>query len=175
MVDTLLTAAALCAATSLHTKAIHVPNDPPTSLKPGEHVRVQTERRRIARAAVTSASTLDSLRPMLERAKANSAMTEAKGLLETAERELENGQQEQAMLTLDGAALRLQQAARLAGTNDLKDVFQDLESKENTLREKLGQPAVLPFTPRNADEKNVREIDDVKKPVPPKRDELPVG
>ena len=71
---------------------------------------------------------------------------------------------------------RLQQASALAGTNGLQDVFQDLESKENILREKLGQPAVLPFTPREAaGEKNVREADDVKKPVPPKRDELPVG
>ncbi len=167
--------AALCAATSLQSqKALHVPNDPPTSLKSGEHVRVQTERRRATRAAVTGSSTLDSLRPMLERAKTDAALSEAKSLLDVAEKELRSGRNEQALLTLDGATLRLNSASKGTGSNlQFLDVFHDLEQREDSLRQKLGQPSVLPFDPNKTAKDEAPAAD---KPVEvPKRDELPVG
>ena len=176
MVESIVGVAALCAATSLQgQKALHVPNDPPTSLKSGEHVRVQTERRRAVRAAVTSSSTLESLRPMLERAKTDAALNEAKSLLDDAEKELRSGRNEQALMTLDGASLRLNSASKGSAANaQFLDVFHDLEQREDSLRQKLGQPSVLPFDPdRTAKEKAPAASD---KPVEvPKRDELPVG
>lgn len=176
MVESIVGVAALCAATSLQSqKALHVPNDPPTSLKSGEHVRIQTERRRAVRAAVTSSSTLESLRPMLERANTDAALTEAKSLLESAEKDFRSGRNEQALLTLDGATLRLDSASKGTGANlQFLGVFHDLEQREDTLRQKLGQPSVLPFDPeRTASDKTPAASD---KPVEvPKRDELPVG
>jgi len=185
MVDGILTtAAALCAASTLQqqdTVALAAPALRLDLTRP-ENVRVQTERRRVARAAVTGSSSLDSLKPMLERAKADSALTEARDLLDLAERELRMGNAEQAMLTLDGAAMRLQQAGRYAESNtQIQNVFHDLETRETLLREKLGQPAVPLLEPvrmKSRDEKGSeppKGKEERRKVVPPKRDELPVG
>jgi hypothetical protein len=179
MVDAMLTtAAALCAASTLQQQKAAEITTPRLDLTRSESVRVQTERRRVARAAVTSSSTLDSLKPMIERAKADSAITEARSLLQAAERELRDGQTEQAMLTLDGAAMRLQQVGRYAESNtQIKNVFRDLESKETNLREKLGQPSAPIFEPKSAEGEGSPADADEKptKVEPPKRDELPVG
>lgn len=181
MVDGILTtAAALCAASTLQQEEALQVKAPRLDLTRPEAVRVQTERRRVARAAVTSSSTLDSIRPMLERAKADSALTEARSLLETAERELRNGHTEQAMLTLDGATMRLQQVGRLAESNtQIQPLFRDLETRENLLREKLGQPTVPLFEPARGKgvetEGSSPAKEEPRKVEPPKRDELPVG
>lgn len=177
MMDTIVAAAVFSAATTLSTeKALHVPNDPPTSLKSGEHVRVQTERRRAARAAVTSATTLESLRPLLERSRADAALTEARTLLEKAEIQLDTGRQEQAMMTLDGASFQLQSLSGTLGPGnvELREVFRDLEGREIHLRERLGQPHAPALQPKAPDEKK-DAADEKDAPTIPARDELPVG
>ncbi len=182
MVDGILTtAAALCAASTLQqaeTSGVQTANLRLDLTRP-ENVRVQTERRRVARAAVTSSSTLDALKPMLERAKADSAITEARSLLDSAERDLRKGETEQAMLTLDGAAMRLQQVGRMAESNtQIQNVFRDLETRETLLREKLGQPSaplLAPARQKGEGEADESENRDEPQVVPPKRDELPVG
>ena len=178
MMDTIVAAAVFSAATTLSTeKALHVPNDPPTSLKSGEHVRVQTERRRAARAAVTSATTLESLRPLLERGRADAALTEARALLEKAEIQLSNGRQEQAMMTLDGASFQLQTLSGTLGSGnvELREVFRDLEGREMKLRERLGQPHAPALEPKQAGDEKQDAADEKNAPTIPARDELPVG
>ena len=182
MVDTLALTAALCTAGTLQqAKALHVPGLPPTSLKTGDHVRVQTERRRAVRNAANSATTLEALRPMLERMKMDSAASEAKSLLDTAQQQLSHGNREEAMLTLDGASLRME-ALKRAADGTYIDLLQQLQSRETNLRQQLGQPGFVPFVvPAPAPAQPNAPANEVKAPgddppvKPPKRDELPVG
>jgi hypothetical protein len=174
MVDTLVVTAALCTATTLQqAKALHAPSEPPTSLKPSEHVRVQTERRRAARNAANSASSLEALRPMLDRMKADSAVTEAKDLIQQAETQMKVGNQEQAMLTLDGASMRLEALRRTSSGLQYIDVLQDLERREEGLRQQLGAPAIVPFVAPAGKTGDEPAKDDPV--VPSTKDELPVG
>lgn len=182
MVDTFIAAAAVLASTS-PAKALSVPtNDAPTSLKTGEHVRsaVQVERRRVARAAINSGNELDSLKPLILRAKLESSLSDTKVLLEKAENQMLIGNREQAMLTLDGANLQLERVRTdMKGNTNFIDTFIELEQRESSLREKIGgEPAVQPLRPVKKDAQEPAKTDEKKDdaPVkPPKRDELPVG
>ena len=171
MVDTLLVGAALMVTSSMPAKAVlDIPSSKPTSLKTGDHVRVQTERRRTARAAVNAADSLDALGPMIRRAEADNALVTTKDLLERTHKELRAGRTDLAMLTIDQAATSLERAKTFLPT-DIR--VQDLDLKERDLRRQLGQPSL----PAGRIKNDAAKKDDSKPEpvVPPKRDELPVG
>ena len=178
-VETILgAAAALATATTLQAKALLMPaNDAPSSLKAGDHVRIQSERRKVARAVTNGANDLASLRPMLKRMQTDTAIVETKTLLDKCELQLKNGNTEQAMLTLDGAATQIESIRRDAtGNVNTLDLFLELERRESKLREKLGGPNVEPLQPQLPATQPATEDSEPKQPAkPPKRDELPVG
>ena len=150
MVDTLIAAAALAAATSSQADALEsaagtavVPENP-------EAVRtaVPVERRRLARVTTTSTADFESLRPLIERAKLDASLSETRSLLEQAEGQIRRGNHEQAMLTLDGATLEIERMrGEIGGSTNFVDTFIELERRESSLREKLGEPAILPLRP----------------------------
>jgi hypothetical protein len=148
---------------------LDIPSSKPTSLKSGDHVRVQTERRRNARAAVNSADSLDALLPMMRRAEADEALVSTKNLLEKTHSQMRAGRTEEAMLTIDQAATSLERAKSFLPT----DIHvQDLDMKERDLRRQLNQPSL----PAGKVKDDAAKRDDSVQPAkPPKRDELPVG
>ena len=169
MVDTFLVGAALMVTSTVPSKVLDVPSSKPTSLKTGDQVRVQTERRRTARAAVNSADSLDSLMPMLRRAEADNALTTTKDLLDKTHSQIRSGRTEEAMLTIDQAATSLERAKNFLPT-DIR--VQDLDLKERDLRRQLNQPSLPTGKVKDDSAKRGDEPQPVK---PPKRDELPVG
>ena len=182
MVDMVIAAAALAAATSQEADAALVAKA--QAKDSGESVRsaVPVERRRVARATTSSAADFASLKPLLERAKVDASLTETRQLLERAETQLTRGNREQAMLTLDGATLQLERSRKDA-TGSFTDAFRELELRESELREKLGQPSFVPLrgpaAPAQKDEPKdeaPKQQEEKREPVaPPVRDELPVG
>lgn len=180
MVDMVIAAAALAAATSQEADAALVAKA--QAKDPGESVRsaVPVERRRVARVTTGSSADFASLKPLLERAKVDASLTETRTLLDRAESQLEKGNREQAMLTLDGASLQLERS-RPDATGNFTDVFRELELRESALREKLGQPSFVPLrsappAPKKDGEPGDATKDDGGEPVKPVlRDELPVG
>lgn len=180
MVDMLIAAAALAASNDV--KALETKAETPSS---GEETRsvVPTERRRIARATIPG-NDLAALKPLIDRAKMDAKLSDTRNLLDQAERELKNGNHEQAMLTLDGATLQIERMRPdLKGNTNFIDSFQQLELRESSLREKIGgdQPTFVPLkTPiklENGETAPAKPADEKKKEDPklPKRDELPVG
>jgi hypothetical protein len=176
MVDLMVTAAAaIAAASTMQQKTLSVPFPQPTSLKAGDHVRVQTERRRAVRAAVNAPSSLDDMMPMIKRAEADNALTTTKALLEKTDRHLRSGNTEQAMLSLDEATTSLERARNMLPTDSR---VMDLDFRERDLRKSMGQPAMPSRLPRkslNNTAKDGSPDKDEAPVVPPKRDELPVG
>lgn len=182
MVDMVIAAAALAAATSQEADSALVAQATKAQARDaGESVRtaVPVERRRVARATTSSTTDFASLKPLLERAKVDASLTETRTLLERAETQLKRGNREQAMLTLDGASLELERT-RPDATGNFTDVFRELELRESTLRERLGQPSFVPLRSappvKQTDEETAPSKDEDRQPVkPPLRDELPVG
>lgn len=182
MVDTLMAAAALAAAASA-AKALPVTADDQPTLKTGEErSAVQKDRRLVARSAPRAGSDLDSLRPLIQRAKLDSSLSDTKVLLDKAENQIKIGNREQAMLTLEGANMQLERVRTdMKGNTNFIDTFIELETRESLLREKIGgeTPAIVPLRPIQKDGETAPAKSDEKRdeaPVkPPKRDELPVG
>jgi hypothetical protein len=182
MVDTLFAAAALAAATNASADGAIAPVTPSQDSLSGEtRTVVPTERRRIARAT-SPANDLASLKPLIQRAKVSSTLSETKTLLDQAERELRTGNHEQAMLTLDGAGLQLERVrSDMKGNTNFVETFIELERRESTLREKLGEPKVIPLRPaplkKDAGQPAPAEEKKTDEEAPAKQvpDELPVG
>lgn len=183
MVDTLIAAAALATAANA-AQALGAPSDEqPTSLKTGEErSAVQKDRRLVARSAPRAGSDLESLRPLIQRAKLDSSLNDTKVLLDKAENQIKIGNREQAMLTLDGANMQLERVRTdMKGNTNFIDTFIELETRESLLREKIGgdMPQIVPLRPIQKDGETAPATSDEKRqeaPVkPPKRDELPVG
>lgn len=182
MVDTLIAAAALAAAAN-SADALQAAGEEQISLKSGaERSAVKVDRRRIARASPRAGSDLDSLRPLILRAKLDSSLSDTKVLLDKAENQMKIGNREQAMLTLEGANLELQRVRiDMKGNTNFIDTFIELERRESLLREKIGgEPAIVPIRPVQQDGETAPATSDEEKddeaPVkPPKRLELPVG
>jgi hypothetical protein len=171
VVDTFLVGAALVAS-SLPAKAIlDVPSARPTSLKTGDQVRVQTERRRTARAAVNSTDNLESIMPMVRRAEGNDSLVTTLGLLDRTHDQIRGGRNEEAMLTIDQAATTLERARNLM-PKDSRVI--DLDMRERDLRRMLNQPS-LPGSKVPSDNKAKKDEPPEQEPVLPKRDILPVG
>lgn len=172
MVDSLIVGAALAVTSTIPAKAVlDVPHAMPTSLKTGDHVRVQTERRRVARAAVNSADTLDSIMPMLRRAQADDAVTTTKGLLDKTHSQIRDGRTVEAMLTIDQAAVSLERARNLLPGDPR---VMNLDLRERDLRRMLNEPTIPAGKPVDGEKTKKALPSDAPQPVkPPKRDELP--
>ena len=182
MVDTLMAAAALAAAAN-SAQVLGAPADEqPTSLKTGEErSAIQVDRRRIARASPRAGTDLESLRPLIQRAKLDSSLSDTKVLLDKAEKQIKIGNREQAMLTLDGANMQLERVRTdMKGNTNFIDTFIELETRESLLREKIGgeTPTIVPLRLQKDGESapaKPEENRDEAPVKPPKRDELPVG
>ena len=183
MVDMIIAAAALTAATSQDAKLLAQAAEAQSPSGDAVRSAVPAERRRVARATTTKAD-YAALKPLLERAKVDASLSETRTLLDKAERQLTNGHREQAMLTLDGANLQLERArpdATGANSNFI-DSFLELERRESSLREKLGQPGFVPLKsapsnkkPDAAPQETAPSKEEEPAPAKPVRDELPVG
>ena len=141
MVDSILVGAALMVTSSVPARGLlDLPTARPTSLKSGDHVRVQTERRRNTRAAVNGADSLESIMPMIRRAEADNALVNTRDLLDKTSHQIRSGRTEEAMLTIDQAATSLERA-RTFLPSDARVI--DLDFKERDLRLELPQERAL--------------------------------
>lgn len=192
MVEPLIAAAALAAAASNPAEALGAPAAGGLQPASPEHTRsaVPVERRRIARATPARGADLESIRPLIRRARADTGLVEARALLEKAEHQMGLGNREQAMLTLDGASLQLERLRPdMKGNTSFIETFHELQLRESSLREKLGEPVLVPLrpAPKKTDVAPAEpgdgappaaapgEGDDEVPVTPSTRDELPVG